>query len=93
MRLGLVIVLLAGTAVALVHIRRAEIGDRHEIQRLQMRQVKLRRRLWDQQIRLGLFTTPEEIRRRIEEMKLRLVVPEAPEPVGAPSARSPRRPR
>jgi len=72
-RMALVILLLAGIAVALVHIRRAEIIARHEIQQLRMRQVKLRRQLWDQQIRLGLLTTPEKVRRRVEDMQLDLV--------------------
>ena len=73
MRMGLVIVLLAGLAVGLVHVRRAEIITRHEIQQFRMRQVKLRRQLWDQQIRLGLLTAPDKVRRRVEQMKLDLV--------------------
>jgi hypothetical protein len=77
MRLGLVILLLAGMAVALVHVRRAEVSTRHEIQRLRMRQVTLRRKLWDQQIRVGELTSPREVRKRVEQMKLKLVRPDA----------------
>lgn len=77
MRMGLVILLLAGMAVALVHIRRAEVSTRHEIQRLRMGQVRLRRKLWDQQIRVGELTSPQEVRKRVERMKLKLVRPVA----------------
>lgn len=77
MRMGLVILLLTGMAVALVHIRRAEVSTRHEIQRLRMRQVTLRRRLWDQQIRVSVLTSPHEVRERVKRMKLKLVRPGA----------------
>lgn len=75
MRMGLVILLLTGMAVALVHIRRAEVSTRHEIQRLRMRQVALRRKLWDQQIHVSVLTSPQEVRKRVERMKLKLVRP------------------
>lgn len=77
MRMGLVVAALAVIAVALVHIRRAEIAARHQTQQSRLRQVKLRRKLWDQQIRLGLLTTPEEVRRRAAQMRLELVRREA----------------
>jgi hypothetical protein len=66
MRLATVILVLAGIAVALVHVRREEIAVRHEIQRLQIRRVALRRTLWEQQVRLGYLAAPEEVRRRAE---------------------------
>jgi len=64
MRLALIIVALGAIAVALVHIRRAEMAVRYDIQRLQARQVRLRRRIWDQQVTIGRLTGPEELRRR-----------------------------
>ena len=70
MRLVLMILSLAAIGVGLVQIRRAETRACHRIQELQGQQVRLRRRLWDQQIRLGRITAPEEIRRRAEEMAL-----------------------
>jgi len=89
-RMGLVIVLLAGIAVGLVHLRRGEIITRHEIQRLQMRQVKLRRQLWNQQIRLGLLTAPDKVRQRVEQMKLDLVrAPAEGAPPGQPEGNKP----
>ena len=68
MRLALVIALMAGMAVALVHIRRREISVRHEIQRLQYRQVAVRRKLWDRQMRYGRLMAPAEVRRRAAQI-------------------------
>ena len=73
MRMGVVIVALAAIAVTLVHIRRMEIAARHQTQDLRTCQVKLRRKLWDQQIRLGFLTSPDEVRRRADEMSLDLI--------------------
>ena len=78
MRFAMVIVSLAAIAVALVHIRRAEITARHEIQSLQLKQVDQRRRMWDQQIRLSQLTAPAQVRKRVDEMSLDLVEREAP---------------
>ena len=71
MRLATVILVLAVIAAALVHLRRREITVRYEIQRLQAQQVRLRRKLWDQQVRLGCLTAPGEIRSRAEQMVMR----------------------
>ena len=72
MRLAAVIVILAAIAVGLVHVRRAETIDRHQIQRLQLHRARLRRTLWDQQVRLGYLTAPGQIRRRSQKMALDL---------------------
>ena len=71
-RLVLVIFSLAAIAVGQVHIRRADATVCHEIQQLQRRQVSLRRRLWDQQVRLGYLTAPDELRHRAGLMALQL---------------------
>jgi len=78
MRLALIIVSLAATAVGLVHLRRAETSAAHEIQAQRAAQVELRRRLWDQQVELGWLTAPHEVRRRADEMSLRLSAPRGP---------------
>ena len=70
MRAGLVIVVLAAIAVSAVQTRRREVTIRHEIQRMRLAHVELRRKLWDQQVRLGYLTGPQEIRRRLEETSL-----------------------
>lgn len=66
MRLAVVIAILGGIAVGLVQLRRREIVVRYEIQRMHEQQVGLRRRLWDQQVRLGYLTAPHEIRHRLD---------------------------
>jgi len=68
-----IIVSLTAIAVALVQMRRAELIARHEIQKLQTNEVALRRQLWDQQVQLGRLTSPEVVRRRVEDMALPLV--------------------
>ena len=73
MRMSLVIVVLAAIAVGLVQIRREKIRARHEIQQMRARQVLVRRRLWDQDVRIGQLTTPERIRNRVRCMGLEMV--------------------
>ena len=83
----MLILALAVVAVGLVHLRRAELIARHDAQRLQLEQVKLRRLLWDQQITLSYLAAPAEVRRRSEEMCLDLVKQDRSAmnaPLGAP---------
>lgn len=87
MRLLPIIVFLSAIAVGVVHIRRAEITSRHEIQRLQSRRVEVRRLLWDQQVQLSKRMAPAEIRRRADEMCLELVEADAGQ--GRPAGRRP----
>jgi len=87
--MGVVILLLGCIAVTLVHIRRAEITARHEIQRHQIKQVKLRRKLSDQQVRLGYLTSPGEVDKRAQEMKLDLVHKQADQRAKDDQARRP----
>ncbi|MCK4601077.1 MAG: hypothetical protein KAU28_01340, partial [Phycisphaerae bacterium] len=75
MRLAFVIISLAAIALALVHVRRAESCAGHEIQRLRTRQVELRRRMWDQEVRIGQLTAPGELRRKGREMSLDMAPP------------------
>ena len=70
MRLALVILALGAIAVGLVHIRRAELSARHEIQQLQVAEVKLRRRLWDQQVRMGQLVSPREVDKRMAALAI-----------------------
>ena len=72
MRLAIVIVSVTAIAVGLVHLRRTEIATRHRIRRLSAEQVRLRRALWDQQVRLGELTAPARVQQRAEEMALGL---------------------
>ena len=72
-RLVIVTIALAAIAMALVSIRRQEAWVRHDIQRRQQRQMALRRRLWDQRVRIGQLVAPAEVRRRAQEMALDLM--------------------
>ena len=73
MRLGIIIIALAAIAVALVQIRRDEMIARHRLQTVRAAQVKIRRTLWEQQVRLGELTAPRVVRHRAAEMALGLV--------------------
>jgi len=73
MRMGIVIIVLAAMGVGLVQIRRQEMTARHEIQSLRAAQVKIRRTLWEQQVRMGELTAPQAVRRRAAEMALGLI--------------------
>jgi len=90
-RLGFLIISLASVTVALVHLRRMEVSARHETQRLEMRQVQLRRRLWDQQVDLSRLTAPQKVREQVRNGLLGLV--EKDQPVTTPDDDSSPTPR
>ncbi|HUS92736.1 MAG TPA: hypothetical protein VM695_12840 [Phycisphaerae bacterium] len=93
MRIALIILALAAVAVGMVHLRRAETKANHEIHRLQLQQIGLRRTLYDQQAALGCLTAPRQVRQRAERMDAHLtdelpagsVVAQRREPWPAPS--------
>jgi len=72
MRFSLVIAALAAIAVGMVHIRRGETRTNHQIQQLQMEQIYLRRKLYDQQADLGRLIAPKEVRERMGRLDVRL---------------------
>lgn len=72
MRIVLVIAALASITVGMVHIRRAETRAHHQVHRLQLEQIHLRRALYDQQAILGRLTAPHRVRRRARQMDVRL---------------------
>jgi hypothetical protein len=72
MRIVLIILSLTATAVCLVHIRRADVAVRHEIQCIQSQHVQLRREIWHEKMELGHLLTPEAIRSRVDAMALEL---------------------
>ena len=91
MRIILVIVALAAIGVGIVHVRRGQTRSHHEIQRLQMRQVQLRRQLYDQQAALGRLTMPRDVLRRTDRMGIPLVERQPPSPALAEGSREPGR--
>ena len=64
MRLGVIILAIAAIAVGLVQLRRQEIGVQHEIQRLQVSRVALRREVAKREVRIGKMTTPDRLSRK-----------------------------
>jgi hypothetical protein len=90
-RLGLIIVMLTAIGVSLVHLRIRADRVRTEMVRLQIEQVALRRQIWDKQVQLTYMTTPEEVRRRVEQMRLNLT--DGRPAAGEPVADGPGRPR
>ena len=78
-----VMILIAVTAicVALVHVRRKEARVRYEIHRGLTRQTALRRKLWDQRVRVAHLVAPREVRRRTREMALGLIEDRGPMPL------------
>ena len=74
MRLVLIILMLAGIALAMVHIRRAEVLAQHEVMGLQDQQIRLRRTLNDQQVHLSRLGAPLEVRQRAKEMGISLML-------------------
>jgi hypothetical protein len=84
MRIAFLIISMTLIAVALVHIRRAELPLRHEMQCLETQHAALRRDLWDRQMRLGYQTTPQAVQFRADAMSLDLT-PVVEPPVAAPT--------
>ena len=78
MRLAWVIVLLIAltAATAVVHSRR--IAVQADLYRLEGRRLKVRRRLWDQQVRLGRLKAPRQVELRGQQWGLRLEAPGGP---------------
>ncbi len=70
MRFGLVLAALAAIAVMLVQVRRQETVVRHEMQQMRNERVQIRRKLWDQQVRLGYLTGPARVRQRVGEVAI-----------------------
>ncbi len=68
MRTAIAIMVLTTVAIAMVHMRRQDARVRHEIQRLQLKQISLRRTLWDQHAVLAGRTNPRTIEKRVEEI-------------------------
>jgi len=72
-RVVLVIAALAAIVVGQVQLRRVEDRSRHDVERLQLEQVRLRRVLYEQQAELGEQVVPREVRRRADDLAVGLV--------------------
>jgi uncharacterized membrane protein YgcG len=76
MRLAWILVGLAAISASVVHLRCRQIQSRAEMQHLDNERLLVRRTLWDQQLRLGDLSTPQNIRRLTLDWPLELVGPE-----------------
>lgn len=72
MRFAMIILCLTAIAITLVHLRRIETATTAQVQRLSARQLQLRRQLWSQQLQLGGLTSPDQTKKRVEQMSLEL---------------------
>ncbi|MBI5723051.1 MAG: hypothetical protein HZA50_03755 [Planctomycetes bacterium] len=96
MKIGLFIAAMACAAVCLVQMKRGEVAVRHEIQQLELKNVRIRRDLWDRQVTLGRLVTPQFIRAQADAMAIDMIdksrpggtVASADRPVGAGGARA-----
>ena len=75
MRFAWIILAFAVIAVATVHLRLEQTSVRAETYRLSARRREVRRRLWDQQIRLGELACPRQVNRRGRQLALELLPP------------------
>jgi hypothetical protein len=93
--MAMVIVALAAVAVTLVHLRRAEATCRHEMQRLRLQRVQLRREVWQRQAEVGRITAPLQVRRLCEGRPVRdgveVDLPPGPEQAAAETRPEPAR--
>ena len=76
LRIGFLIVSLAAIGAAVVSVRAEQTQVRAELQRLDARRLEVRRRLWDQQVRLGELTAPKPTLWRARRWPLDLVAPD-----------------
>jgi len=72
LRVTVILLALAVIGVARVELGRQEDRMRYEVHRNLTQQVELRRRLWDQCVRIGEMLAPREVRRRRDDMALEL---------------------
>ena len=72
MRISLVILALVAIAVGMIDLRRARDQAHHQVHRLQLQQIRLRRLLQDQQETLSRLTAPGKVEQRVEQMDVRL---------------------
>lgn len=71
-RVAIILAAIAAIGLARVELARREDRARYEVHRNLTSQVMLRRRLWDQRVRIGKLLAPERVRHRMAEMALDL---------------------
>jgi hypothetical protein len=81
MRLAWIIIGLTAISATVVHLRCRQSQTRTEMYALESQRVQVRRTLWEQQVRLGDLTSPQNIRRLTFDWPLEIVSPGEVEPV------------
>ena len=71
-RVAIILAAIVAIGLARVELARREDRARYEVHRNLTRQVMMRRRLWDQRVRIGELLAPERVKHRMLEMALDL---------------------
>ena len=79
-RLTTIIAALTTIALATVYLRREQDCLRYEIQRSLSRQTQLRRKLWDQNVRIGELASPTELRSKVRQGQFALELTDEDQP-------------
>ncbi len=77
----ILVFVLVGVAAAL--LRSKHTGAQVELYRLEAERLRVRRKIWDQQLRMGRLQTPREIQLRRQDWALDLLPPGATQTEGA----------
>lgn len=75
MRLAWIIIGLAAISATVVHLRCRQSQNRTEMQTLDSQRVQVRRTIWEQQLRMGDLTSPQNIRRLTVDWPLEVLRP------------------
>ena len=75
MRMAWVLILLAAVGAAAAGLRTRQIATQGGLYRLEAKRLNVRRRLWDQQLRLGRLRAPRQTELRGQGWALEMVVP------------------
>jgi hypothetical protein len=76
LRLAWIIIGLTAIGAAVVHLRCRQAQGRAESEHLENQRLLVHQKLWDQQIRLGDLSTPQNVRRLTLDWAIDLVSPE-----------------
>jgi hypothetical protein len=75
MRLAWIIIGLTAISATVVHMRCRQSQARTEMYVLESQRVQVRRTLWEQQVRLGDLTSPQNIRKLTSDWPLEVASP------------------
>ncbi len=76
MRLAWIILALGAMYAGLTHLRASQTASEAEMYRLEARRIEVRRKLWDQQVRLGELSAPQPALWRARCWPLEIVGPD-----------------